>query len=413
MKITLQVSINVLLALFVLACNSKNDPVIPSPGAIPDKISGTITPVGTVTGAAVTVKIGPNGGKLESVDHRIRISIPAGALETEQTISLQPLTNQCPAGKGNAFRILPHGTTFSEPVSITFQYRETDTNGSTPDFLRLAYQDKKGIWQSPRVKNLDTIASEVTIETTHFSDWALFQAMYIEPKQSTLNPGGHQQLTVLQTIDVGDPKKEYALIMAEPLSAKYIEKWALNGEGLLTPQGSRAYYHAPSWIPDINPAAVSVFFNKSLTINGKEYKNIRLVSNILVAPEGLSVQLDRGDWHTYPGGANINGTLNVILGRDGNESASVAWKGGPTGTFHWTKGPDVTFNLVKPKINYMHLYGLGPSLSGGLLTVDNSDETWVTGTFTVSPAGWIDRSKVKPETGVSSVKGVFRVRRID
>jgi hypothetical protein len=413
MRITLQLLLNVLLALFVLSCNSPNEPLIPPPGDVPGEITGAITPVGKVDGKIVTFQIGPSGGAIESADHRILISIPAGALASEQAISIQPLTNQCPAGKGNAFRLLPHGTTFSKPVSITFHYRETDIIGSAPELLRIAYQDDKGIWQSPPVKSLDTKASKVTIETTHFSDWALFQEMYINPMKSILSPGGHLQLAVLQTIDVGDPKKKYAVVMAGPVSAKNINKWALNGEGVLTPGESKAEYHAPTWIPDINPAVVSVHLNKSLMINGKEYKDLRLVSNILVAPEGISVQLDGGDWHTYAGGANINATQNVILGKDGIEFASVAWKGEPTGTFHWTKGPDVAFNLVKPKINYQHLYGLAPSVSGGLLIVDNSDETWVTGTFTVSPAGWMDLSKAKPEIGISNVKGVFRVRRVN
>jgi len=413
MRITLQLFLNVLLALVVLSCNSPNEPLIPPPGEVPGEITGSITPVGKVNGTAVTFQIGPSGGTIESVDHRILISIPAGALASEQTISIQPLTNQCPAGKGNAFRLLPHGTTFSKPVSITFHYDYTDISGSASELLRIAYQDDKGIWQSPPVKSLDTTASKVTIETTHFSDWALFQAMYIYPTKSIMSPGAHLQLAVLQTIDVGDPKEKYVVVMPDLVYAKNIDKWALNGEGVLTPGQSKAEYHAPTWIPDINPAVVSVFLNKSLTINGKEFKDIRLVSNILVAPEGVSLQLDGGDWHTYAGGANINATQNVILGKDGNEFASVNWKGEPTGTFHWTKGPDVTFNLIKPKMNYQHLYGLGPSVSGGLLIVDSSDETWVTGTFAVSPAGWMDLSKPRPEIGISSVKGVFRVRRIN
>ncbi|MCE6991940.1 hypothetical protein [Dyadobacter sp. CY323] len=413
MKKAMHVVMGVTLAAHIFSCDPPKDSIIPDPQEIPGTVSGAVTPVGAVYGEAVTAKIGPAGGIISSTDQRIRVSIPAGALSAEQTISIQSLTNQCPMGKGAAFRLMPHDITFSKPASITFHYDREDINGSAPELMRIAYQDEKGIWQSQPLKTLDTATHQAVVETTHFSDWALFQTMCIYPNSSILSPGENVRLRALQVIKIGEGDWTGPIYGPERVPDKQIDKWALNGEGVLTYEESIGDYLAPDWIPATNPAAVSVFLKISVNNNGTTFNDIRLVSNQFVAPEGLSVQLDDGDWHTYAGGANINGTQNIIQGRDGAEFATVTWKGAPTGTFHWTKGTDVTFNLNKPKLIYQHIYGTAASVSGGSLMVDNTDKTWVTGMFTVLPAGYVDVRKGNPELGISSVKGVFRVKRVN
>ncbi|WP_247237155.1 hypothetical protein [Telluribacter sp. SYSU D00476] len=414
MKNITQLFLCLTLAACMASCNTDPGAVDPdNPGDNPGKpAAGAVTPVGSPEGTATTATIGPAGGTIESADKQVIVQIPAGALATSQTISVQPISNNCPGGTGRAFRLTPHGITFTKPATITFQYSETDVNGSNPALLRIAYQNSKGIWQSPAVKSLDTTAHTVTVQTTHFSDWGLFKKMFIYPQNSFLNPGDNVYLRVFQTVEEV-PVEEDDLIVPLPtlMPTKYIEKWALRGEGTLAHQHNDGTYYAPSRIPATNPAAVTVFLNKSTTIEGKLYKDLRLISNIFVAPEGISVQIDGGEWKTYPGGANINTTHNVILGQNGTEYASLGWKGAPTGTFRWTKSTDVAFNIVKGALIYQHLYGSAPSVSGGSLKVDNSDPTWVVGTFTVEPAGWIDTSP-PGRMGTSSVKGVIRVKRV-
>ncbi|WP_207503598.1 hypothetical protein [Telluribacter humicola] len=407
---------NLLLSLTLVACmaSCETDPgtVDPTnPDNNPGKpATGAVTPVGNPEGTATTATIGPAGGIIQSADKRVQIQIPAGALTTNQTISVQPISNHCPAGTGQAFRLTPHGINFAKPATITFQYNEDDVNGSHPALLRIAYQNDKGIWQSPTVKSIDTTAHTVTVQTTHFSDWGLFQKMFINPYNSFLNPGDKVHLKVFQTME---SEFEDDLIVPLPIliPTKYIEKWALSGEGTLSHMHNEGDYYAPAKIPATNPATVTVFLNKSTTIEGKVYKDLRLITNIFVAPEGISVQLNGGEWKTYPGGANINPTHNVVLGQSGAEYASVGWKGAPTGTFRWTKSADVAFNIIKGSLIYQHLYGTAPSVSGGSLKVDNTDDTWVVGTFTVEPAGWIDTTP-PGKMGTASVKGVFRMKRV-
>ena len=412
MKNLFKLIFSITLNALIFSCDPPMDSDTPKSDDTPGVVTGAVTPVGTVEGEVISATIGPGGGTIESADQRIQISIPAGALNTNQTISVQPIGNNCPAGSGQAFRLMPHGITFAKPAAITFQYNDQDINGSAPELLRIAYQNEKGIWQAPAVKGLDTTTRTVTVQASHFSDWAVFQTMFMYPINVFLNPGGNVHLKVSQIQEPKNADEELIVSIPEDLPGRYIEKWTLNGEGVLKDHGNNADYAAPSSIPAVNPAAVTVLLNKTVTINGKVFKDIRLVSNIYVAPEGISVQVDGGEWTTYPGGANINSTRNIVLGNIGVVYASVGWVGAPTGTFHWTKGIDVGFNLNKGKLIYQQLYGKGPYVSGGSLAVDNSDQTWVVGSFTVQPAGWIDTGGQIPTMGTAGVRGVFRVKRI-
>ena len=402
------------LAILILSCVPDKEPVTPdgSPGT--PAATGAITPVGTAEGPSLSVTIGPAGGTVASADQRISIIIPAGALTENKTISVQPITNNCPAGTGQAFRLEPHGITFAKPVSITFQYSQADVNSSAPELLRVAYQNEKGIWRSPSLKAIDTTAHTVTVHTTHFSDWGVFQNMFIYPNNPFLNPGESIKLKVFTALK-GEADKDDELVVSlptlVPVSTQYIEKWTLRGEGTLAHQYSEGVYYAPARIPATNPAAITVFLNKSVTIEGRVYKDLRLVSNVFVAPEGLSVQIDGGAWKTYTGGANINGTHNVILGKNGEEYAQAVWKGTPSGRFNWTKGTAVGFHINKGPLFYHHLYGTEPYVSGGSLVVDNSNTTWVTGTFTATTAGWVDTTPPMPRMGTATVNGVFRLKR--
>lgn len=408
--------LSILLTTLSVSCKKSTDivePTGPGNGPIsPDKpATEAVTPVAAPEGAIITATIGPAGGILESSDKRIRVNIPAGALTANQTLSMQPLDkNYCPQGTGRAFRLLPHGLSFAKPATLTFHYSEQDINGSAPQLLHIAYQTDKGHWQSPTTTGVDTTAKTVSVQTTHFSDWGLFQQMKISPNQSFISPGDQLQLHVVE-IPLGKPGDD-DLIVPLPfyLSTQYIEKWTLQGAGTLAHQHNKGTYYAPAKIPAINPAAVTVFLNKSVTINGHVFKDIRLVANVFVAPEGISFQVGKDEWQTFPGGANINTSWNVVAGAVGEEHVQVGWKGAPTGAYQWTAGLGASFLYANGKFHRSHMYF--KEVSGGLLRVDNDDPQWVTGTFTLTRSGWIDASSAPPTHGTSTVVGVFRVKRV-
>src|SRR5258706_4999451 len=88
------------------------------------------SPFGTATGPAVEATIGPAGGALGSGDGKVTVSIPAGALAADTTISIQPFTNTAPGGRGLSYRFAPSGVVFSAPVQITFSFTDADLIGS-------------------------------------------------------------------------------------------------------------------------------------------------------------------------------------------------------------------------------------------------------------------------------------------
>src|SRR5260221_13625194 len=58
------------------------------------------SPFGTATGPAGEATIGPAGGALGSGGGKATGSIPPGGLAADTTISIQPVTNTAPGGKG-------------------------------------------------------------------------------------------------------------------------------------------------------------------------------------------------------------------------------------------------------------------------------------------------------------------------
>jgi hypothetical protein len=142
--------------LLITSCKKSNDAVNPSPTSE----SGNITNVGTPTGEAVTKTIDAAGGQITSADGTVQVIIPAGALSAAKQVSIQPISNLLPSGIGSAFRILPHGEQFSKPVSIVFNYKTDDLKNTLAEFLNIAYQDEKGIWQALKNSTVDKAKTE-------------------------------------------------------------------------------------------------------------------------------------------------------------------------------------------------------------------------------------------------------------
>src|SRR4028119_1770284 len=82
-----------------ISCKKETDVVGPSQptdgqgSEKPTSRPGKVCPVGTLLGQATTTTIGPAGGTLTSDDERLTITVPAGAVETNQAFSIQPITS--------------------------------------------------------------------------------------------------------------------------------------------------------------------------------------------------------------------------------------------------------------------------------------------------------------------------------
>src|SRR5688572_14102270 len=126
--------------LFILSdsCKKNDSDNTPSPD-----IKHAITPVGDPVGNPVTKTIGTAGGSLNS----------------NTDITIQPVTNTSPGGKGLAYNLLPDGTKFNKPATITFNYTNEDLPDNLPFFINIAYQDQTGAWIPDwELRKFDTVA---------------------------------------------------------------------------------------------------------------------------------------------------------------------------------------------------------------------------------------------------------------
>jgi hypothetical protein len=318
------------LTMLLTSCEKEDnilDPITEPP------TKADVTPIGSVVGTAVSFNIGPAGGRIESEDHGIRIDIPAGALTDNQTISVQPLDeNHCPGGAGKSFRLLPHGLTFAKPATITFSYAQEDISDSDPELLRVAYQADDHGWYSPGTASIDTTAMLVTVNTTHFSDWALLKSAHLDPQVVAVDPGASTQIAIRAHIFNDEPGDKYVPVFAT-IDAKHLEKWILQGEGNLVKKGKlTATYTAPNKIPANNPQFVTAVLSK--TINNVK-RQIRLKASIYVLGEGLVFRINGGPWipTTSPLGLSKvrHGAINRMVVQTGSSapgmfvSVSLSW----------------------------------------------------------------------------------------
>ncbi|MBO0930263.1 hypothetical protein [Fibrella aquatilis] len=287
-----------------IACKHDADPVTPdTPGNTPDQPQtrpGKVCPVGTLLGEATTTTIGPAGGKLVSADERLTINVPAGAVETNQAFSVQPITSTGPQALGTGFRLAPHGVTFKKPITITVRYDPNHLDGTVAEALALAYQTDKGVWRLAAKGRVDTTAHTVSVETTHFSDWAVLERALLAPGVGFVKLGGNMglEVRVLSTNlvvpmtneeDVPEPYES-------PSTVVDYSSWKLIGVGQLVPAAFKALYYAPATAPARNPVAVTIKLNGPTVIDGKPYGELWLVSNIYVGDDGITYRINGGNW---------------------------------------------------------------------------------------------------------------------
>jgi len=302
-------------SVFLISCKKSDSP------SVPEDNDPVITDIGTPTGAPSDTTIGPSGGTLHSADGRLTVTIPADALSSAATISIQPVTNNAPLGLGSGYRLLPEGITFAKPVELTFHYDEQLLQQSPEDFLWIVTQAGDRSWNAILKSVLDKNAKTVTVTTTHFSDWSLgrFMDFSLNPSSSTVQVGQSVQLGVSGFVREKDPQElvpltfttvtDDGLDILTPLPSFSIEnrlksfrikQWTMNGvaapvsnsHGSLNASGNRATYTAPDQVPANNPVAVSVQLEAKN--EGGSSATFLLVSNIRVVDNGfyLLVKID-------------------------------------------------------------------------------------------------------------------------
>lgn len=385
-----------------------------------------VTEVGNVFGQATTATINAQGGTVATPDGQVSITIPAGALTSSTVISIQSVENTNPGGFGLNYRLLPHGISFAKPVSIKFSYAQYVDSIALQDALAIAYQDEDRVWKIPKGFIVDKVKKEVSVQSTHFSDWSVMNYLSLKPVYSILQTGQQLTLTAWTCVDIND-QLEIIYVMDDdsnpvvpvsklmPLPAKFIKQWELGGEGKLDPKGNTALYTAPANEPSRNPVAVSVRLNTNAI-------TLLLVSNIRIAPEGVWVQSDQQEGLGYR--SYIMSPTTGDFGLQWRAAAGSTWQGalsGPisgVGTYSWSQ--DIQFWYEEPlrfgdhSIISFFEEGTRAVPSSGYIKVTKWGRVgeMISGEFLINKAGRYDSNSGGGElVGLHVIKGFFNVIR--
>lgn len=270
------------------------------------------TAVGTPTGVKTSKLILKTGGSITSDDGSLELVFPNGALANDDTITIQPITNNCPGGTGPAYRLGPEGYKFDQAVTLKFHYNDSVLQSTLSQFMLIAFQDSSGIWFVLDSASNDTVQHVLSGKIHHFSDWTQVEEVMITPTSATLKKGESITLSIINDEAVANdvtPENSpdyhgFALLKGNSST------WAVNGitngnaeVGTITvnPDVSPLYdfvkYTAPNTAPpaDKNPVLVSAEFNQKLAIyvNGTVAKanKVILYAHIYIIDGGYHVQL--------------------------------------------------------------------------------------------------------------------------
>ena len=256
-----------------------------SPPELPDRPAAT-TAIGTPVGPPISKSIGTTGGSISSPDGRIELTFPAGALSSNTTISIQPVTNTCPGGIGISYHLMPDGITFSKPVNLVFHYTSEEVNGSNPYLLYIAYQDNAMQWKADfKKRNVDTVAKTVTLGITHFSIWSMGDRLHLfcTPASEEVHENETREFRAVLSDPSQSSNDDLPALPGETvMPANVVSGWRVNGTtgnntiGTITPNENKATYKAPSNIPQRRSVQVSVELNYTITM----YNNGNVVSSV-------------------------------------------------------------------------------------------------------------------------------------
>lgn len=237
---------------------------------------------GKTTGAAITTVIGPAGGTLQTSGGTVTITVPAGAVTSATTFSIQPVENTLRTGKldQRAFRLLPENLNFNQPVTVKVKYDPSVITTGVEDVLRLAYQTTEGYWKGlPAV--LDKNDRSLTVMVNHFCDFAFYEAYELLADKTIAGAGETVRLKV-GVIEAGSEDHllaplipqitsefdnngtEIYSILHRPYATRVLDWKLLTGTGTLKPKNNGylemadADYNAPETISQPDEALVEV-----------------------------------------------------------------------------------------------------------------------------------------------------------
>ncbi len=260
----------VLLVVLAAGCaeSGANDdsPVEPEPMVLPS---------GVPTGPQTSATVGPEGGTVESADGLLTLTFPKGALAQPTTIGIQPITNTAPGGIAGAYRLTPSGTTFANPVQLTFAIDAADQQGAVAETITIGFQDDDHYWWAVPEADVqrEFDAGTISVSTTHFSDWSWLVGLQLRPPSATLRQGESLMLTAVDCQMHGGDDDNLPQLLAlcsidqeNPPLPGIVQEWAVDGipggseaVGTITAgdRPDQAIYTAPDFAVGLERHAVS------------------------------------------------------------------------------------------------------------------------------------------------------------
>jgi hypothetical protein len=253
-----------------------------------NNLPGTTNPtaVGTPLGSLISKTIGKDGGSIVSEDGNAELIFPSGALDENTEISIQAITNNAPNGNGNAYRFLPEGIKFLQPVSVKFHYTKEDLASTLSDLMGIAFQDSLGIWYSAKNFTNDSANKIISAPITHFSDWTNFSLMKITPFSTSVKVNKSVELSInlVEETEEEDPFAPAAL-NSKTKEVKWYANGILNGNssvGTISGGGGVVNFKAPAKVPSANPVEVSVVLPIQTKFDGKTFNNLTVNSYVTI-----------------------------------------------------------------------------------------------------------------------------------
>lgn len=261
------------------------------------------TAIGKANGEGISKEIGKEGGSFVSADGIVELIFPGGALSKKKKISIQPIINHATNGRGKAYRFEPSGLQFDKPVTIVFRFSENEINGTLPQLKGIVWQDDKGKWDVLPEVALDTAAKTLTAQIHHFSSYASFDKIVLNPVQGRVKVEKTQSLFI-QFADYRPPGgSEDELPPLPKLLQIPVPQWEVNGINngnsdvgrISFIDGSKqsVIYTAPVSVPTDNPVAVTAQLKGlEFKFNKQVFKDPRLVSNLLIYDKAYRVEMN-------------------------------------------------------------------------------------------------------------------------
>jgi hypothetical protein len=327
MKKMLPLLLPVTIFLILSGCKKNTD----ATSSIPD--IALPTTVGTPIGDSTMKTIGQSGGSLASADGNAELIFPAGALSNNTNISIQAITNNAPNGIANAYRFLPEGITFLQPVTLKFHYKAEDLAATLGDLMGIAFQDSTGIWY--RVNNFtnDTVNKIISAPIRHFTDWTPFDILYINPEYGNIkvNLIWNLEVYAVSTDDGAlkfDPNNDEVAPLIRLRNNKVV--WSANGivngnptVGTLTGGSLIGSFKAPAKVPTQNPVTITALVGATIKYHGKTFDKMTLISSVnIVDKQKFDLLIVVVEQDAVPFVYKDSATMTVTV--DANDSVTIS-----------------------------------------------------------------------------------------